>query len=409
MQKHRLTDRKLIALKAGSTRYEVMDTDVPGFGVRVSERGQRTFILIARFAGSPNPTRRALGEYPAISLEKARTRARAWRDLIDQGIDPKAHEASQRREEIRKQQTTFGAVAEDFIERHVSGQRRGKDTAREIRNVLIGQWGDRPIAGIARQDVVSLIDAIARRPAPYLAHVVLGHIRSLFNWAINRGAYGLETSPCDRLKPAALIGAKQPRQRTLNDAELRALWQASETIGYPFGPLYRLLLLTGARKSEVAGAQWSEFDLARKLWTVPPERFKSNATHMVPLPEQAVAVLKSLPHFTKGDHLFTTTFGEKPIAGFSKGKARLDKLMKAPPWVIHDIRRTVRTRLASLRVPDMVAEMVIGHGRKGIQRVYDQHTYETEMREALELWATRLRDIVTPPPNNVVRMKGQTG
>jgi integrase len=214
----------------------------------------------------------------------------------------------------------------------------------------------------------------------------------------------LETSPCDRLKPASLIGAKQPRQRTLGDAELRALWQASETIGYPFGPLYRLLLLTGARKSEMAGAQWSEFDLDKRVWLVPPERFKSNATHMVPLSDQAVSVLKSVPHFTKGDHLFTTTFGEKPVAGFSKGKARLDKLMNAAPWVIHDIRRTVRTRLASLRIPEMVAEMVIGHGRKGIQRVYDQHSYE-DMREALELWAARLRDIVTPPPENVVRLK----
>ena len=327
MAKHRLTDRKLNALKAGATRYELMDTDVPGFGVRVSETGQRTFILIARYPGSPNPTRRALGEYPAISLEKARRRARDWRDLIEKGVDPKAHEASLKREELRKQETTFAAVAEDFIEWHVKGQRRARDTEREIRNELIGQWGERPITSITREDVVILVEAVARRPAPYLAHIVLGHARSLFNWAINRGAYGLETSPCDRLKPAALIGAKQPRQRTLNDAELRALWQASETIGYPFGPLYRLLLLTGARKSEVAGARWSEFDLARKVWTVPAERFKSNATHMVPLSEQAVAVLKSIPHFTKGDHLFSTTFGEKPVAGFSKAKARLDTLM----------------------------------------------------------------------------------
>jgi integrase len=327
------------------------------------------------------------------------------------GVDPKAHEARLKREELRKHQTAFAAVAEDFIERHVKGQRRARDTEREIRNELIAEWGERPITSITREDVVILVEAVARRPAPYLAHVVLGHARSLFNWAINRGAYGLESSPCDRLKPASLIGAKQPRQRTLNDAELRALWQASETIGDPFGPLYRLLLLTGARKSEVAGARWSEFDLPRKVWTVPAERFKSNATHVVPLSEQAVAVLKSIPHFTKGDHLFSTTFGEKPVAGFSKAKDRLDKLMaeklESPtsPWVIHDIRRTVRTRLASLRIPDMVAEMVIGHGRKGIQRVYDQHSYEDEMREALELWAARLRDIVTPPPHNVVRLK----
>ena len=193
--------------------------------------------------------------------------------------------------------------------------------------------------------------------------------------------------------------------------ELASLWRASETLGYPFGPLYRLLLLTGARKGELAGALWREFDLGEKVWTVPPERFKSNATHLVPLSEQASAIVEALPRFTKGDHLFSTTFGEKPVSGFSKAKARLDKMMtedlgsSPAPWVIHDIRRTVRTRLASLRVSDMVAEMVIGHGRKGLQRVYDQHGYEAEMREALELWAGRLRDIVSPAPENVVELR----
>ncbi len=161
-----------------------------------------------------------------------------------------------------------------------------------------------------------------------------------------------------------------------------------------------------SRRSEVSDAKWGEFDLDKKLWTFPPERFKSNASHLVPLSDAALAIIELLPRFTEGDHLFTTTYGEKPISGFSKPKVRLDEMMgNRPPWVIHDIRRTVRTRLASLRVSDLVAEMVIGHGRKGIQRVYDQHTYEAEMREALELWAARLRDIVTPPPENVVRLK----
>jgi integrase len=326
MVQNRLTDRKLQSLKRKDKRYEVMDSDVPGFGVRVSEAGQKSFILIARYPGSPNPTRRALGEYPSLSLGEARERAKDWRGLIRKGIDPKVEESRVRRLELRKQATTFASVADDFIERHVKGQRKAVDTEREIRKELIAHWADRPVASIAREDVIALVEAIARRPAPYTAHIVLGHIRSLFNWAINRGTYGLETSPCDRIKPASLIGAKQPRQRTLSDAELRVLWQASETIGYPFGPLYRLLLLTGARKNEVAGARWSEFDLARKVWTVLAERFKSNATHMVPLSEQAVAILKSIPHFTKGDHLFRTTYGEKPVAGFSKAKVRLDRV-----------------------------------------------------------------------------------
>lgn len=403
MARNRLTDRKLAALKPEGKRYDVMDTDVPGFGVRVSETGQRTFVLIARYPGSSNPTRRALGEYPVLSLEQARERARDWRELIRKGIDPKAEVERLRREELRKQQTTFGAVAEDYIALRVKAQRRVVETEREIRKELIAPWGSRPITAITRSDVVALVDAITRRPAPYTAHIVLGHARSLFNWAINRGAYGLEASPCDRVKPTALIGAKEPRQRVLTDAELASLWKSSETLGYPFGPIFHLLLLTGARKSELAEARWSEFDLAKKIWTVPPERFKSNASHLIPLSDAAVAIIESLPR-TGNDHLFTGRKGM--VHNFYIPKERLDALMgPMPAWVIHDIRRTVRTRLASLRISDLVAEMVIGHGRKGIQRVYDQHTYEAEMREALELWAARLRDIVTPPPENVVRMK----
>jgi hypothetical protein len=97
----------------------------------------------------------------------------------------------------------------------VKGQRKAKDTEREIRKELIAVWGERPIASITREDVVTIVDAITKRPAPYFAYVILSHARSLFNWAINRGACGLETSPCDRIKPVALIGPKQARQRVL--------------------------------------------------------------------------------------------------------------------------------------------------------------------------------------------------
>src|SRR4029079_1457086 len=246
-------------------------------------------------------------------------RARDWREQIQKGLDPKTEEDRLRRAELRKRQTTFASVAEDYIERHVKGQRKAKDTEREIRKELIKHWDNRPVASITREDMVGLIESIARRPAPYTAHIVLGHARSLFNWAINRGTYGLEASPCDRVKPSTLIGAKQPRQRVLSDSELAGVWNSSDSLGYPFGPLYKLLLLTGARKNEMAGARWREFDLKKKLWTVPPERFKSNASHLVPLSDAAIAIIEALPRFTKGDHLFTTTYGEKAISGFSKG------------------------------------------------------------------------------------------
>ena len=193
---------------------------------------------------------------------------------------------------------------------------------------------------------------------------------------------------------------------TIRDA--RTL-DSAEHLGYPSGPLTRLLMLTGARLNEVAGARWQEFDMKGCLWTVPAQRFKSNATHLVPLTDAAVALLQSLPQWKQGDALFSTTGGIKPVNGFSKTKDRLDNLMAAelgarpPSWVFHDIRRTVRTQFSRLRIPTEVAELIIGHGKKGLARVYDQHEYLDEMREALEVWAARLQAIIAAPPSNGLR------
>ena len=133
---------------------------------------------------------------------------------------------------------------------------------------------------------------------------------------------------------------------------------------------------------------------------MPPERFKSGVSHLVPLSSTALEVLRNVPRFTD-DFVFSTTLGRIPVNGWSKAKAEIDALMVEEigdllNWKIHDLRRTVRTRLAALRVPDNVAEMVLGHGKRGLQRVYDQHGYETEMREALEKWAALLMRFVEP-------------
>ena len=410
-----LTDRVLKALKPAkpNSRYEINDALVPGLAVRVTPTGQRTFVLISRYPGSSNPTRRAIGEYGAITLIQARSEARKWLDLLKRGKDPKIEQERAKRAELRKQENTFAAVAEEYLKRHVKDQRTARVVERDIRKELINRWAARPVTDITRDDVVALIEEIADRPAPAMAHLVFAYARGLFNWAIARGNYGLETSPCDRLQPTKLIGPKEPRQRVLTDRELAALWRATDALGYPFGPLYRLLLLTGARKGEVAGLRGREIDFDKKLWSVPPERFKSKTTHLVPLTTPAMDIIEALPRFEKGDHLFSTTFGERPVSGFSKSKDKLDALMAAeidtlPSWRVHDIRRTVRTRLASLRISDLVAETILGHGKKGLQRVYDQHQYLPEMREALELWAAHLRSIVSPPPENVVELRAKS-
>ena len=164
----------------------------------------------------------------------------------------------------------------------------------------------------------------------------------------------------------------------------------------------------------------SELDLDAALWTIPAERMKGDAAHLVPL--SAPALIRSLPEFT-GSHLFSTTAGRKPVNGFSKAKARLDYLMLAElrkdaaergedpgkaqlaPWVLHDLRRTGRTRLSALPIPDIVRELVIAHAQKGLHKVYDLHSYLDEKRDALDRWAWKLRDIVDPPPSNVTVLR----
>jgi integrase len=452
-----LTDRALQMLKPAPAgqRYEVRDDVVPGLAVRVTDKGRRTFVLIARYPGSPNPTRRALGGYGALSLAGARDKARAWHELLAKGVDPAAdaerRQLEAQRQERRRHATSFSAVAESFIDAITAqGQRKADIVARELRAEFISRFGARPIAEIEPADIKAVIREAVQRGATYQAHNLLGHVRRLFNWAIAEDEYGLERSPCDRLKPKDLIGAKKPRQRTLTDDELFAFWRAAGRLGYPFGPLFRLLAVTGQRKMEVGGARWQEFhpelvrlirahdrkrepiawhkiDNAIKLWEVPPERFKSDASHLVPLTDEACRILEALPCFREGDHLFSTTLGEKPVNGYSKAKARLDRHMRAilralarkrrddpskvelRPFIVHDVRRSVRTRLSGLRVPDTVAEQVIGHGRRGIQRVYDQHQCLEEMREALSLWAGRLRSVVEPAPANVVALRAGEG
>jgi integrase len=146
----------------------------------------------------------------------------------------------------------------------------------------------------------------------------------------------------------------------------------------------------------------------RQLWTIPAERMKADAPHTVPLTSEAIKIVETLPRFQNGGHLFSTPFGQKPVCGFSKAKTRLDSLMldelrsfaadpnavEIEPWTIHDIRRTVRTGLSALPIPDLVRELVIAHAKPGLHKVYDQYAYLNEKRQALELWATRLRAIV---------------
>jgi integrase len=236
----------------------------------------------------------------------------------------------------------------------------------------------------------------------------------VLNWALEHydaDEIGIDVSPFASLKPPV---QKKPRGRALKEAEIATLWKAWTSIGYPFGDTQKLLLLTAQRRAEVSGMTWSEVDLEAKTWTIPAARSKSRREHIVPLSDTAVEIIEALPRF-KGEHAFTTTAGKKPISGYSKGKAATDrniaalvKAGKAEPvdaWRWHDLRRTARTGMAEIGVPEIVSERILNHAPRGLIGVYNVFEYRDEKADALQRWANRVRDIVTPPPDNVVDIR----
>jgi integrase len=410
---------------AAGKRDEYVDTQVKNFALRVTPNGAKSYVMSRRWPGGKMTIKRTIGDAGIMPLATARDIAREWLRLASLGIDPKRAKEQREAEEARDRAVTFAAVAEDYIAEDLAGKRRRIKDVREIRRELLPVWGKRPAAHITRDDVLELVKAIKARGHTATARIVLSHIKRIFVWACHqeKKRYGPLDNPAAIVSSKRVLGPKKPRQRTLSDDELRALWRACLREGYPCGDAVRLMLLTGGRREEISQARWRELNQHTMLLTIPPARFKSDAEHLMPLSSLASEIVRALPRHAEGEFMFTTTMGAKAINGWSRAKEAIDRRMlrtlralarargedpaqvTLERWVMHDLRHVVRTRMAELRVPDNVAEMIICHGKRGMSRVYDQHHYLNEMREAAEAWAEMLRGIVAGTPAKVVRMK----
>lgn len=264
---------------------------------------------------------------------------------------------------------------------------------------------DHPLMSITANECRMLILSIAKR-SPWQARAALRLLKACLKWAIESGRYELEVSPCDRIKAHKLLGPANSRQRTLTDAELLVLWQATEKLSYVERDYVRVLLMTGQRRGEVSGMRCREIDWQRKLWKIPQERFKTGEIQIVPLSDELMRILELRPCGTgERDHLFSANnSGAAPLQGFHHAITRLRREIRkidleiATEWVVHDLRRTVRTRLASLGISDTVDEYVIGHRPRGIAATYNLHRYESETPAALETWQRFLHNLVQPSP-----------
>ncbi len=374
-----------------SGRAEHWDAALPGFGMRVSASGTKTWFLMTRVRGKQR--RFKIGRYPQFDLKSARDVARDYLARIAKGQDPDAHRTQEK--------VTFGDVAAEYIKRECPRLARGDEFARIIDRDLLSRWADRPFDAITRRDIVQAVDAVMDRGTPYAAITLQQIIKRIFNWSISRGY--VDSSPAANMEsPAEAIS----RDRVLTDDEIRRLWSVWEDLRLPFGPFMKVLLLTGQRRSEVASMRWSDVDFDSKVWTLPREFTKADRLHEVPLSPLAMEILEAVPRM--GDYVFTTT-GDRPISGFSKAKQRTVKLSEVNDWRLHDLRRTAASGMARLGIAPHVVEKVLNHASgtiSGVAAIYNRHGYTEEKRNALNTWARALDAVIRPSEDNVIDLRG---
>ena len=367
---------------------------MPGFGVRVTDKSKKSYILTARFPGSSNPTRRAIADVGAMELSKAREVARAWLAQIAAGLDPQA-ERERARQEAAKRPLTFAEVADQFMTQHVrrNALRSGDEIDRLLNKDVLPAWRDREFVSIRRGDVARLLDGIEAR-APVHADHVLAVLSKLFNWYMAREE--------DYLSPVVrgmrrTVPKDHARSRALTDDEIRVFWTASGEAG-AYGAFLRSALLTAQRRAKVVAMKWSDID-DEGVWTIPAEpREKTNAGSLK-LSKLALSVVEELPRWEDCDYVFAGR-GKVPINGMSKAKKALDAAMteanEAPVanWTVHDLRRTARSLMSRAGVRPDVSERVLGHAIPGVEGVYDRYSYDPEKADALAKLAGLVTRIV---------------
>jgi len=300
-------------------------------------------------------------------------------------------------------------VAETFMERYAKKQTREKswrETERLLNREVVAPWRGRRLSAIKRADVHELLDRIVDR-APIVANRTLAALRQMCTWAVERGL--TETSPCEKVRAPA---PERSRDRVLTDDEIRAAWAAFEDVGWPFGALAQMLLLTGQRLREVGNARWQEVDFAAKTWTIPKERVKNGIAHEIPLSEAALRILGALPRIEAGrrpaSFIFTVN-GHSAVSDYAGAKVAFDK--GAPPmphWTFHDLRRTAASGMAGLGIAPHVVEAVLNHKSgsiRGVAAIYNRYNYGAEKRAALEAWGRSLDALISgAPAGNVVEL-----
>jgi integrase len=450
-----LTSKSVESLKSAEARREMPDGLVVGLYLVVQPTGAKSWALRYRHAG--NPRKLALGSLaPALpgaepdpvlgaplTLAGARKIARDQLLQIAAGRDPGAERQAAKatsRDPLVADRDLVKTVAAQFLSRYLKPRAKPnyyKGVSYILDKDVLPRWGERRIQDIGRRDVLDLLDAVVGRGAAVQANRVLAAVRKFFNWAVSRDI--IQASPAAGVKAP---GVEASRDRILTDAEINLFWLACDQVGFPFGTLGKLMLLTGTRRGEASGLRRSELNSEGSVWTLPAARTKNKRPLAIPLSAPAIRVVAEAPIVAlskadleaavprQGKHrdLAFTTTGSTPVSGFAKGKARLDDAMLAiarkevqeaggdpedvriQAWTFHDLRRTFASGMARLGTDLPVIERCLNHvsgSFGGVVGIYQRHTYEPEMRTAFASWGSHVEVLLNGEPrSNITPMAG---
>lgn len=374
-------------------RREYWDELLPGFGMRITDSGARSWVFMYRIAGQKR--RLTIGSANEIGLAEARQRARKSALIVAEGRDPGLERVEAESEALQRRETTYEATVKDYVEQVCRGRKKNR-TAGRIEAILLkypAAWKSRPVKSLTRADVNALLQGLAKKH-PAMALYVYANLTAFFNWCV--GLQIISVMPIHKsLKPS------QPkvRNRPLTPEEIRAVWIAALHMGYPYGDIVRLALLTGQRREEVAALTWDELDLHKREWYLPAERAKAKRAHTIPLSPAAVELLVALPHFADGPFIFTTTHGRASYTGYSKSWERLKKSAKLTDADLKfkDFRETVATMMRSkLGIGIQTISECLNHAPASVTTKHYAAEHDLKgKRSAFEAWAMELNRIVT--------------
>ena len=386
----RLTDRTIRSLKVPAKgQVEYWDLSRPGFGVRVSEGGTKTFVLTYRVGRASR--RLTMGSHPGLSLADARELAKTYRREIAAGNDPAAAKKGQR------EALTVKTLCDQFVEHYAKKQqRRWRMTEAILDRYFVPSWGHRAAKDITRGDVRTLLHETeekagtakwARRGGRTQRNRVLAVVRKAFNWAIAEDK--LLVNPCAGIEALPEV----ERDRVLTESEIRSFWEAAGAITPVVGALLRFQLVTAQRGGECRALRWDEIDGG--WWTIPAEKSKNGLAHRVPLSDLARTILAGIDRDERRIWVFPSpTLPRSHVATVHKAVVAIRKATGLY-FQSHDLRRTSASLMAGLGIPRLTIGKILNHAEPGVTRVYDRFSYDGPKKLALEAWGRHLDQIIS--------------